>query len=372
MSLAKRMVLMALALALTFGALFGWKAFVGQQIRLAMAASGPPVATVSTDTVSTDAWVPELATVATLRSAQSVDISAQLAGQITRLHFDSGDEVARGDLLAEQFVADERAQLKALQADLRLAELEVQRIDKLVQDKLVPKRELDAATSKLDRVRAEVENVQVAIAKKSIRAPFNGRLGIRPVNIGQYIEPGDKIARLESFGKLYADFKLPQQSLAQVQVGQAVYINVDAWPEKTFGGRITAIEPAVDPATRNISLRATVDPADNALRPGMFGEIRVALPAKQAVLLLPQSAISFSPFGNSVFVVDTSDQGAFVRNVYVDIGETRGDLVTILGGLQAGQEVVVSGHHKLRDGAAVKIDNSIPVNADATPNPGNS
>ncbi len=366
------MVLMALALVLAFGALFGWKAFVGQQIRLAIAASGPPVATVSTATASTDAWVPALTTVTTLRSAQSVDVSAQVAGQITGLHFDSGDEVSQDDLLAEQFVADDRTELKALQADLRLAEIEVQRIEKLVQDKLVPKRELDAAVSKLDRVRAEVENVQVAIAKKSIRAPFSGRLGIRQVNLGQYLEPGDSIASLESFKELYADFKLPQQSLPQVQVGQDVSINVDAWPEKTFAGTIAAIEPAIDTGTRNISLRATVDSTDSELRPGMFGEIRVALPVKQDVLLLPQSAISFSPFGNSVFVVDSNDEGSFVRNVYIDIGETRGDLVAVLRGLKEGQEVVVSGQHKLRDGAPVKIDNSIPVSNSAAPDPENS
>jgi membrane fusion protein (multidrug efflux system) len=365
----RRMLLMLVLVGLFFGGIFGWKAFVGGQIRAAMAERGPPVATVSTTRVATSDWVPTLRSVATLRSAQSVDVTAQVEGQVTRLFFDSGDEVARGTLLVQQYVADERAQLKALQADLRLAEIELRRIQQLVREKLVPQSDLDAATSRLDRVRAEVESLEVAIGKKAIRAPFAGRLGIRKVDLGQFIEPGDAIVRLESLDRLYADFKLPQQALPRLEVRQAVRVSVDAWPDEGFNGEISAIEPAVDAATRNVSLRAEIANADGRLRPGMFAEIRVALPERREVLLVPQTAITFSPFGNSVYVVDGSGDASLARSVYVEVGETRGDLVEIMAGLSPGQEVVTAGQLKLRDGARINIDNSVTVSASVAPAP---
>ena len=368
----KRMLAMLLVVGLFFGALFGWKAFVGEQIRLAIAAGGPPVATVSITTVAEDEWVPSIQTVATLRAAQSVNVSAQVEGQVTEILFDSGAEVERGKLLLRQFSADDRAQRKALQADLQLAEIEIKRIRELVKEKLVPTRDLDAASSRLERVRAEVENLDVAIAKKNIRAPFAGRVGIRLVNLGQFIEPGDAIVRLESLDQLFADFKLPQQALSQVFVGQGVEVSVDAWPGEHFEASIAAIEPAVDAATRNISLRAAISNADGRLRPGMFGEIRVQLPQRRNVVLIPQAAISFSPFGNSVFILEQESGESVVRNVYIDTGETRGDLVEVRQGLRAGQQVVTSGQQKLRDGARVNINNAVPVSNSATPEPAES
>ena len=365
----KRMLVMVVALGLFFGGVFGWKAFVGGKIRQAIAEQGPPVAAVSTAMVESSNWVPQLQTVATLRSAQAVDVTAQVDGQITRLHFDSGDEVERGTLLLEQYVADDRAELKALQADLRLAEIEVKRITQLVAERLLPERDLDSATSRLDRVRAEVESLNVAIGKKSIRAPFAGRLGIRQVNLGQFIEPGDAIVRLESLDRLYADFKLPQQALPRLDVGQSVEVTVDAWPGEFFRGEVSAIEPGIDTATRNISLRAEIGNSDGRLRPGMFAEIGVALPERRNVLLVPQSAISFSPFGNSVYIVEAAESGSVVRNTYVNVGETRGDLIEVMDGLEAGQQIVTSGQLKLRDGAPVTINNQVPVSASTAPAP---
>ena len=367
--MAKRMTAMLIVVGLFFGGVFGWKAFVNGKIREAIATQGPPVATVSTTAVVAGDWVPTLRSVATLRAAQSVDVTAQVEGQVTKLFFDSGDEVQRGTVLLQQHVADEMAQLKALQADLRLAEIELQRIEQLVKEKLVPQSDLDAAISRLDRVRAEVESTQVAIGKKTIRAPFAGRLGIRKVNLGQFVEPGDSIVRLEALDELYADFKLPQQALPRVNVDQAVRVTVDAWPGKEFLGEISAIEPAVDSATRNVSLRAEVRNDDARLRPGMFAEILVTMPERRDVLLIPQTAISYSPFGNSVYVVDGADEAAIARNVYVSVGETRGDLVEIVAGLDAGQQIVTSGQLKLRDGARINVDNSVAVSSNAAPNP---
>jgi len=367
--MSKRLLIMVLLLSVFFGGLFGWKAFIGGKIRQAIAEQGPPVATISATTVNAASWVPSLNTVATLRAAQSVDVTAQVDGQVTGLHFDSGDTVKQGTLLVQQYVADDQAELKALQADLRLAEIDVTRIEQLVAEKLLPDRDLDRAASRLDRVRAEVESLNVAIGKKSIRAPFSGRLGIRQVNLGQFIEPGDPIVRLESLDRLFADFKLPQQALPRVSVGQSVLGLVDAWPGEEFQGEIAAIEPSVDAATRNISLRAAISNADARLRPGMFATIGVALPERREVVLIPQSAISFSPFGNSVYVVEAGETAEIVRNIYVTVGETRGDLVEVIDGLTAGQQVVTSGQLKLRDGAPVNINNKVPVSANTAPTP---
>jgi len=370
--MTRRMIVMLLGLGLFFGGLFGWKAFVGEQIRLAIAAGGPPVTTVSVAPVIEAAWTPALQTVATLRSAQSVAVSAQVDGQITEILFDSGDVVKRGTVLLRQFSADERAQLKALQADLKLAEIEIARVRQLVRERLLPDRDLDTATAQLDRVTAQVENLDVAIAKKTIRAPFDGQLGIRQVNLGQFIEPGDPVVRLESLDRLFADFKLPQQALPQVYVGQQVAVEVDAWPGETFAASVAAIEPAVDAATRNLSIRATIINADGQLRPGMFGEIDLQLPARRDVLLVPQAAISFSPFGNSVYILQEQDGETLVRNAYIQTGETRGDLVEVVSGLSSGQQVVTAGQLKLRDGARVNVNNAVPVSDSPTPTPAES
>jgi membrane fusion protein (multidrug efflux system) len=363
-----RIILVGLALAAFFGAVFGWKAFVNSQIRSAIAARGAPVVTVSTATAQAMDWPVELTSVATLKAEQAVDVTAQVDGQITALHFDSGAAVERGDLLVQQYAADDAARLKALQADLRLASIQLERARKLVAEKLVPQSDFDAAESRLDRVAAEVENLQIEIAKKSIRAPFSGRLGIRLVDLGQHIEPGDALVRLESLDRLFADFRLPQQSLPLLAVGQSVVSTVDALPGQSFSGKIVAIEPAVDASTRNVLIRATLDNADGRLHPGMFAEIRVQLPASEPVVVVPQAAVAYSPFGDAVYVVSGTD-GLVARSVYVQSGKTRGNLVAIISGLKPGEVVVTAGHHKLRDGASVRIDNSVPVADDPTPEP---
>lgn len=365
----RRMVLMLVLLGLFFGGVFGWKFFTGAQMRAAMAARGAPVVTVSTTTVNRVDWQPALRAVATLRSGQSVNVTAQLAGQITALHFDSGAQVQAGDLLLEQYSADTRAQLKSATAALQLADIELSRRQKLVAQQLVSDAELDTARTRLDQAQADVEALQVTLAKKAVRAPFAGQLGIRQVDLGQYLEPGDPIVRLESTARLFADFPLPQEALPSLAVDQAVSVSVDAWPDTSFTGRIQAIEPAVDPGTRNVRVRARLDNGDGRLRPGMFAQVRVTLPARGEVLAIPQAAITFSPFGDSVYVVQDGTEGPTVHNIYVNTGEKRGDLVEVTSGLEAGQQVVTAGQLKLREGARVAVDNSVPVSADPDPRP---
>lgn len=363
-----RLFVMTLLLALVFGGLFGWKWFVGGKIREAIAARGAPVVTVSTAVAQAVDWPAELVSVATLKASQAVDVTAQVDGQITALFFESGDSVQQGDLLARQYADDDRARLKALQADLRLAEIQLGRVRQLVAEKLVPQSELDSAESTLDRVAAEVESLQIEIEKKSIRAPFAGKLGIRQVNLGEHIEPGDPLVRLESVNRLYADFRLPQQTLPQVATGQPVQIRVDALPGEHFAGVISAIEPAVDTQTRNALLRATLENPDGRLHAGMFTEIRVQLPARNEFIVIPLAAVTYSPFGDSVYVL-TGDTEPVAHNLYVETGEVRGNLVTISSGLHAGDTVVTAGHQKLRDGSPVRIDNLVPVADSPSPEP---
>ncbi len=369
----KRMLIMLTLLALFFGALFGWKTYVNQGPGEGSPDQFPPV-TISATTVRTETWTPALTAVGTLETEQGVNVTAQAPGIITALYFESGAEVNPGDLLVQQFIDDDLARLDALKAELRLAEITLQRANELVRDRLVPQLDLDTAESNLDRIRAELDSVQVTIDKKSIRAPFGGQLGIRRVNIGQYIQPGDDIVKLESLKHILVVFPLPQRQLPQVRLGQPVEVSVDAYPDRVFGGEINAIEPEVNQATRSFWLQASLPNESMGLRPGMFAEVSIPLAAEENVVTVPQSAITFSPYGDSVYVVQDATGASgqpepTVRNVFVTTGATRGDQVAVVNGLAAGEHVVTSGQLKLRNGSRVIIDNSVVVSDSARPIP---
>ena len=369
----KRMLIMLTLLVLFFGALFGWKTYVNAGLGEGSAGQFPPV-TISATAARTETWTPALTAVGTLETEKGVNVTAQAPGIITALYFESGAEVGAGDLLVQQFIDDDLARLDALKAELRLAEITLQRANELVRDRLVPQLELDTAESNLDRIRAELDSVQVTIDKKSIRAPFAGQLGIRRVNIGQYIQPGDDIVNLESLQHILVVFPLPQRHLPQVRLGQPVEISVDAYPDRVFGGEINAIEPQVNQATRSFWLQASLPNESVGLRPGMFAEVSILLATEEGIVTVPQAAITFSPYGDSVYVIqDATDASGqpepTVQNVFVTTGATRGDQVAIVNGLAAGQRVVTSGQLKLRNGSRVKIDNSVAVSDSAQPNP---
>ncbi len=369
----KRMLIMLTLLVLFFGALFGWKTYVNAGLGEGSAGQFPPV-TISATAARIETWTPALTAVGTLETEKGVSVTAQAPGIITALYFESGAEVGAGDLLVQQFIDDDLARLDALKAELRLAEITLQRANELVRDRLVPQLELDTAESNLDRIRAELDSVQVTINKKSIRAPFAGQLGIRRVNIGQYIQPGDDIVNLESLQHILVVFPLPQRHLPQVRLGQPVEISVDAYPDRVFGGEINAIEPQVNQATRSFWLQASLPNESVGLRPGMFAEVSILLATEEGIVTVPQAAITFSPYGDSVYVIqDATDASGqpepTVQNVFVTTGATRGDQVAIVNGLAAGQRVVTSGQLKLRNGSRVIIDNSVAVSDSARPNP---
>ncbi|MBT8441584.1 MAG: efflux RND transporter periplasmic adaptor subunit [Gammaproteobacteria bacterium] len=360
------MILMLLVVGIFFGSLFGWKWWSAYQANMTMASMAMPPVTVSTTVAASDAWFPVVPSVGTLRAAQGVDITAQEAGMITELRFESGAVVEAGEALALQYADDERAQLAALEADVRLAELNLVRAKDLLDQNLSSQFEYDTRRTDRDRAVAQARNLRLRIAKKTIRAPFAGRIGIRQVDVGQYVEPGDPIVRLEALEKILVDFPVSQRSIGLVTVGQPLEIFVDAYPGIAFRGTVSAIAPNVRANTRDVRLEGLIDNQSEQLLPGMFAEVRVQLPTREAVVTLPQSTITYSPYGDSVFVVtetqsEDGGKSLIVENRFVETGETRGDQVAILSGVMPGETVVTAGQIKLRDGAGVVVDNSVLV-----------
>jgi membrane fusion protein (multidrug efflux system) len=280
-------------------------------------------------------------------------------------------------VLAQQFADDERARLEALDADVQLAELNLTRARDLLKRDLNSQFDYDTRKTDYDRAVAEARSVRLIIDKKTIRAPFSGRIGIRQVDLGQYIRPGDPIVRLEALDKILVDFPVTQRHMSHVRPEQPLIIRVDAWPGKEFHGTITAIAPQVQSATRNLRLEGLIDNEAGQLLPGMFAEVTIQRPVVEEVVTVPQAAITFSPYGDSVFTIremtDANGDPALVaENVFVTIGSTRGDQVAILAGVSAGDTVVTAGHIKLRAGMPVRVDNSIPVSNLASSTPENN
>ncbi len=371
------MLLMLAATGLFFGALFGWKAYLNAQGQAAMAAMQFPPVTVSTVTATTDVWTPSIPAVGSIRASRGVDVTAQVAGQITAINFESGSSVAAGSRLVQQYAADEQAQLEGLTAERKLAEINVTRARGLFAEKLISAFDRDVRETDLQRARAAEDGLRLKIAQKSIRAPFAGTLGIRQVDIGQYIEPGDPIVRLEGREKMVVDFPVPQQQLSNLRVKQPVSVQVDAWPGQPFRGAIEALEPQIDRDTRNIRVRAVVDNPEGKLLPGMFARIDIELPVREQVVTIPHAAVTHSPYGDAVFVVTQQKNAAGqpelrVTNTAVVTGTTRGDQIAISSGLPAGATIVTAGQQKLRNGSVVVVDNMVPVSNSATPAPENN
>ena len=371
------MLIMLAATGLFFGALFGWKAYQNAQSQAAMATMQFPPVTVSTISATTETWTPVIPAVGSLRASRGVDVTAQVAGQITAINFESGSPVAAGTLLVQQYAADEQARLEGLIAERKLAEINVTRARGLYAEKLISAFDRDVRETDLQRARAAEDDLRLKIAQKSIRAPFSGVLGIRQVDIGQYIEPGDPIVRLEGREKMVVDFPVPQQQLRNLRVKQPVAVQVDAWPGQPFRGAIEALEPQVDRDTRNIRVRAVVDNPEGKLLPGMFARIDIALPVRDQVVTIPHAAVTHSPYGDAVFVVTEKKNAAGqaelrVTNTAVVTGATRGDQIAISSGLPAGATIVTAGQQKLRNGSLVVVDNKVPVSNSPSPAPDNN
>jgi membrane fusion protein (multidrug efflux system) len=373
--MTKRMIIMLIAVGLVFGGVFGFQIFKNAMIKKFMSAMPQPPQTVSTVTAAVQEWQPQIEAVGSLRAVNGADLAFEVSGIVKELHFKSGDDVAAGDILLTLRAADDIAKLEALKATAALSEIVHQRDQEQFKIKAVSQATLDADGANLKNAKAQVAEQQAVVDKKTLRAPFAGHLGVRVVDIGQYISAGTTVVTLQALDPIYADFFLPQQALNQIRLEQVVTIKIDTYPNGDFAGTITAINPKVDPATRNVQVRATLKNPDRLLLPGMYASVNVAAGGKQRYLTLPQTAVTYNPYGETIYVVDDKGQDPqgrpqlIARQIFVTAGLKRGDQVAILSGVEEGQTVVTAGQMKLRNGSTLVIDNTIRPTADANPTP---
>jgi membrane fusion protein (multidrug efflux system) len=354
----RRLIFLLLGLAVLFGALFGTRYYQVQRMA-AEASVPPPPTTVSAARARTETWQPYVYAVGSLVATQGIDVSNEIAGHVKAIHFESGQRVERGDLLLELDDSVDQAELAGFIAERRLAQLEFRRIAKLYRKGSISRSEYDQAQAKLQNTQAQVASQRALIAKKAIRAPFAGLLGIRRVDLGQYLAPGSRVVSLQSLDPMYVDYSLPERHLAVLHAGQKVTFRVLTYPKRSFIGEISAIDAGVNETTRNVQVRATLKNEDELLRPGMFAEVQTQLPGQESVLTLPATAITYNPYGDSVFVVENEDGQLLVEPRWVKTGETRDGRVAIEQGLKMDELVVTAGQLKLRKGQPVRIDNSV-------------
>jgi membrane fusion protein (multidrug efflux system) len=359
------MLLVLLVLGLVFGGMFGWKSWQGQQAAL-LATMPPPPATVAAAEVQVESWQPHLQAVGSLVANQGILVTTEVAGKVSEIRFESGQQVEAGTLLLQLNDSIDRAELEGIIAERRLAEMQFKRREELVEKKTISRSDYDEARLRLDNAAAQLATKQAQIAKKRITAPFSGLLGIRQVDLGEYLQPGAAIVPLQKLDPLFVDYALPERHLDQVSVGQAVEIEVQAFPGEVFTGRISALNPGIDPGTRSLRIRATLENPQSRLRPGMFAQVRTVLPQRPEVLTLPRTAITYNPYGDSVFVILEGESGAMVQRRQVETGGVRDGRVEIVAGLEAGARVVIAGQVKLRNDQAVVVDNTIALDPQIT------
>jgi membrane fusion protein (multidrug efflux system) len=369
---------------ITLGAVIvviGALAFVKfQQIQAAVAQASsfqPPPTAVTTIVAKKEKWSSSLKAIGSVVAVQGVTVSADLPGIVSKISFDSGRQVQVGQILVQLDTRQEQAQLEAMQAQRNLARINYDRMKSLVDAGAIPRADYDKALAEKAETEARVGEIRATIERKTIRAPFSGVLGIRQVNLGQYLSGGNPIVPLQSLNPIYVDFGVPQQSATQVRVGQTVRITASDLKGTAFTGRVTAIDSVVDEATRNVRVQATLSNPSGKLRPGMFVEAELSFGGVDEVVTVPASALSYAPYGDSVYVVTDlkSDKGETYRGVrqqFVKVDRTRGDQVAIVSGLKPGDEIVTSGTFKLRNGAAVTINNKVQPSNNPAPRPEDS
>jgi len=373
----KRMIVMLTAtLALVAG--LGFVKVKQVQSMIAQgAAYVPPPEAVTTIVAAKEQWPSTLTAIGTVAAVRGVTVSADLPGVVDRIAFDSGQAVREGDLLAVLDTRQERAQLAAAEAQRDLSRLNYDRIQGLLDEHVVSRAEFDQATAGERQARARVGEITAAIERKTIRAPFAGVLGLRRVNLGQYLSAGDPLVTLQSLNPIYVNFGVPQQAMREVRAGRVIRITTDDNARVRIEGRITAIDSIVDESTRNVQAQATAVNTAGALRPGMFVQAEIVVGESASVIPLPASAISYAPYGNSVFVVsDLKDAkgGTYrgVRQQFVTLGPARGDQIAVVSGVKPGEEIVTSGVFKLRNRAAVLVNNKVRPGNNPAPKPENS
>lgn len=372
--MARRMMLMLTVVVLAIASL-GFVKY--RQIEAAtkkFASFQPPPVAVTTVAAKHEQWPATLSAIGSVVAVQGVTVSADLPGIVERIDFSSGQSVHQGEVLVALDTKQERAQLAAAEAERDLAQVNFRRLQGLVKDGVITQAEFDKAEADQRATEAKVKEIKATIERKTIRAPFTGTLGIRQVNLGQYLSAGNAVAPLQSMRPIYVNFGVPQERAREARVGSRLVVRADDLPGVNFEGRVTAIDSLLDEKTRNVQVQATLANPDAKLRPGMFVKVELATGAARSVLSLPASSISYAPYGDSVYVVsDLQDaKGQTYRGVrqqFVKVEGTRGDQVAVVEGLKAGDEVVSSGTFKLRNGAAVQVNNKVQPENSPAPKP---
>jgi membrane fusion protein (multidrug efflux system) len=375
--MAKRMFVM-LTLTLLFVGTLGFVKFKQIQTAIAQgAAFQPPPEAVTTIVAAQEQWPSTINAIGTMAAVRGVTVSADLPGIVDQILFESGDAVREGQVLAILDTRQEQAQMAAAEAQRVLARLNFNRMQELLDQRVISKAEYDSATAESRQTEARVGEIRASIERKTIRAPFSGILGIRQINRGQYLAAGDPVVPLQALNPIYVNFGVPQQAIGQVRVGRSVRITSEGLNTLALDARVTAIDSVVDQTTRNVQVQATLANPGGKLQPGMFVQTEILVGANQPVIALPASAISYAPYGDSVFVVSDmkDDKGQTYRGVrqqFVKLGPARGDQVAVVSGVTPGDEVVTSGVFKLRNGAAVQINNKVKPGNNSAPKPENS
>lgn len=363
----KRTVIVLLALALILGAVFYFKTQQFAQMQAMLSQPQPP-AVVSSTEAQEEHWKPQLQAAGSLVALNGTDVTTEIGGIISAIHFESGQAVKAGDLLLQLESSVDKAALDGARAQRRLAEVQLERALDLIKRKAISTSDYDSAKASFDAAEANMAEKAAKLAQKNIRAPFSGLLGIRNINLGEYLSPGARIVNLQALNPIYVDYELPERYLQSLSVDQDVEIRIAAYPGQTFAGKIQAIESGVNRNTRSISLRAIVDNSHGQLRPGMFADVSSILPEAEAVITVPRTAISFSTYGDFLYVIEKGeDDTLFAKRRQVETGQSRKGRITVTQGLEAGDLVVRAGLVKLRDGAPITIDNSVELNDSEAP-----
>jgi membrane fusion protein (multidrug efflux system) len=382
--IVRNMVYMLIIVGLFFGAIFGFEALLGLIISHAMAGIGKQAQTVSTVQATSQPWQKTFQAVGSLRAVNGADLSSEESGIVESINFNSGDEVQANTILLTLRAEDDIAKLASLRATAQLAEITSTRDQAQFKIQGVSQATLDTDAATLANDNALADQQQAIVDKKVIRAPFAGRLGIRAVDLGQYLNAGAAIVTLQALDPIYMDFYLPQQAVAEVQVGQTATIKVDSYPDTAFTGKITSINPLIDTSSRNLQVRATIANPDHKLLPGMYGTVSIDIGTPQKEVTLPQTALTYAPYGSTVYLVNSTPQTPSlwqrlwgtklpptltVAQSFVKTGETRGDQIEILSGVKDGDTVVGGGQLKIHNGSAITVNNSVLPTDDAAPTP---
>lgn len=373
--MTKRMVIMLAAVGVVLGLIFGFQVFKGIMIKKFFASQGAPIQTVSTTVAKTDEWQPSISAVGSLRAVKGADLALEVAGIVDEILFESGEDVKAGTVLLRLRSEDDEAKLRSLEASAQLAETTYERNKKQFEAKAISQAALDVDAANLKSAKAAVDEQRAMVNKKVVTAPFAGRIGVRHVDVGQYLQPGTAVVTLQALDPIYADFYLPLQQVNRLKVGQKVMVKVDSDAESGLEGQISAINPKVETSTRNVLVRATLKNLTRKLLPGASVVIDIGAGAAQRHITLPQTAITYNPYGDTVYLAaengkdDKGQPKLVAKQTFVVIGPKRGDQVAVFEGIKEGDIVVTAGQLKLQNDTPLAVNNSLQPPAEANPKP---